>query len=179
MCTLDGRFVIDGTSVDSFHFWHRYIGQHFLEFDYFPQFSVGIALDPFNYYVSIFQGVRNWSFLPILSAESMLNMAVRVVEFSNSKGIWIGRFLPKNQHTQKKLLNFEFWINGNLAKIGHHYCNKVISKLTLPKNVNNNKDSDDFWHRKLTLKVIFWHFLTAPHYSNPQNSIIFFGYLYS
>ena len=21
-------------------------------------------------------------------------------------------FLPKNQHTQRKLLNFEFWING-------------------------------------------------------------------
>ena len=112
MCTLDGRFVIDGTSVDSFHFWHRYIGQHFLEFDYFPQFSVGIALDPFNYYVSIFQGVRNWSFLPILSAESMLNMAVRVVEFSNSKGIRIERFLPKNQHAQRKLLNFENWTSG-------------------------------------------------------------------
>jgi hypothetical protein len=25
------------------------------------------------------------------------------------------RFLPKNQHTQRKLLNFEFWINGCLA----------------------------------------------------------------
>ena len=25
-------------------------------------------------------------------------------------------FLPKNQHTQKKLLNFEFWINGELSK---------------------------------------------------------------
>ena len=28
------------------------------------------------------------------------------------------RFLPKNQHTQRKLLNFEFWINGELSKIG-------------------------------------------------------------
>ena len=83
VCTLDGRFVIDGTSVDSFHFWYRYIGQHFLEFDYFPQFSVGIALGPFTYYVSIYQGVRKWSFLPIFSAECMLNMAVWVVEFSN------------------------------------------------------------------------------------------------
>ncbi len=26
------------------------------------------------------------------------------------------RFLPKNQHTQRKLLNFEFWINGKLSK---------------------------------------------------------------
>jgi hypothetical protein len=26
------------------------------------------------------------------------------------------RFLPKNQHTQGKLLNFEFWINGELSK---------------------------------------------------------------
>ena len=29
------------------------------------------------------------------------------------------RFLPKNQRTQRKLLNFEFWINGELSKIGH------------------------------------------------------------
>ena len=79
MCTLDGRFVIDGTSVDSFHFWHRYIGQHFLEFDYFPQFSVGIALGPFTYYVSIFRGLGNGLFC----FESMLNMAVPVLGFSN------------------------------------------------------------------------------------------------
>ena len=26
------------------------------------------------------------------------------------------RFLPNNQLTQKKLLNFEFWINGELSK---------------------------------------------------------------
>ena len=26
------------------------------------------------------------------------------------------RFLPKNQHTQRKLLNFDFWINGELSK---------------------------------------------------------------
>ena len=25
-------------------------------------------------------------------------------------------FLPKNQHTQRKLLNFEFWINSELSK---------------------------------------------------------------
>ena len=39
------------------------------------------------------------------------------------------------------------------------------------------KDSDDFWQRKLTLKVQFWHFLTPPRYTNSQNSIISFGYV--
>ena len=34
-------------------------------------------------------------------------------------------FLPKNQHIQKKLLNFEFWINGKLSKIGHYFSNNV------------------------------------------------------
>ena len=37
-------------------------------------------------------------------------MAIRVVEFSN-EGLELERFLPKNQHTQKKLLNFENWIS--------------------------------------------------------------------
>ena len=27
------------------------------------------------------------------------------------------RFLPENQHTERKLLNLEFWINGELSKI--------------------------------------------------------------
>ena len=47
----------------------------------------------------------------------MHNMAIRVVEFS-SGGTKLERFLHKNQHTQRKLLNFEFWINGKLSKIG-------------------------------------------------------------
>ena len=41
-------------------------------------------------------------------------------------GTKLERFLHKNQHTQRNLLNFEFWINGELSKIGHHSSNKVI-----------------------------------------------------
>ena len=36
------------------------------------------------------------------------------------------RFLHKIQHTQGKLLNFKFWINGELSKMGHHFSNKAI-----------------------------------------------------
>ena len=48
-------------------------------------------------------------------------------------------FLLKNQHTQRKLLNFENWCNDELSKIGHHFSNKMIFKLMLSKNVNNKK----------------------------------------
>ena len=41
-------------------------------------------------------------------------------------GIKLEKFLPKNQHTQRKLLNSENWVNGELSKIGHHFSNKVI-----------------------------------------------------
>ena len=51
-------------------------------------------------------------------------MAIQVVEFS-SGGTKL-EFFHKNQHTQRKLLNFDFWINGELSKIGHHVSNKVI-----------------------------------------------------
>ena len=53
------------------------------------------------------------------------NMAIRVVEFSNG-ATKLEIFLPKNQHTHRKLFNFEFWINGELPKIGHHFSNKMI-----------------------------------------------------
>ena len=41
-------------------------------------------------------------------------------------GLWsfqtkLERFLPKNQHTQRKLLNFENWVNGEVSKTGHHF----------------------------------------------------------
>ena len=36
------------------------------------------------------------------------------------------RFLPKNQHTQRKLLNFENWVNGECQKFGVISENKVI-----------------------------------------------------
>ena len=40
-------------------------------------------------------------------------MVIWVVEFSSGGGgTKLERFLPKNQHTQRKLLNFENWING-------------------------------------------------------------------
>ena len=40
----------------------------------------------------------------------------RVVEFS-SGGTKLEIFLNKNQHTERKLLNFEFWINGELSNV--------------------------------------------------------------
>ena len=42
-------------------------------------------------------------------------MAIRVVEFSKGGGgTKLERFLPKNQHIQRKLLNFENWVNVGL-----------------------------------------------------------------
>ena len=52
----------------------------------------------------------------------MLIMAVRVVEFSNW-GYKIRKSLPKNQHAQRKLLNFENWFSGEVSKIGHQFRN--------------------------------------------------------
>ena len=46
-------------------------------------------------------------------------------------GIELERFLPKNQHTQRKLWNYENWCSVELSKIGHHFSNKVIEKLIL------------------------------------------------
>ena len=65
-------------------------------------------------------------------------MSIRVVEFQ-AGGTKLERFLHKNQYTQRKYLNFEFWINGKLSKIGHHFSNNKFNKLILSKNVINKK----------------------------------------
>ena len=65
-------------------------------------------------------------------------MAIRVVEFSNG-GYKIRKIFAKESTYPMKLLNFEFWINGELSKIGHHFGQKVIYKSILSKNVSNEK----------------------------------------
>ena len=58
--------------------------------------------------------------LKTLKSTYLCNMAVRVVDNSNG-GYKIRKIFAKNQHTQRKLLNFENWVNGELSKIGHHF----------------------------------------------------------
>ena len=41
-------------------------------------------------------------------------------------GTKLERFLHKNQHTQRKLLKFEFWINGELSKSAQIWLSKSI-----------------------------------------------------
>ena len=54
----------------------------------------------------------------------MVVMKIQVVSFQ-AEGTKIEVFLHKNQHNQRKLLNFEFLVNGKLSKIGHYFSNKV------------------------------------------------------
>ena len=36
-------------------------------------------------------------------------------------GTKLENFLPKNQYTHGKLLNFENWVSGEVSKIGHRF----------------------------------------------------------
>ena len=36
-------------------------------------------------------------------------------------GTKLERFLPKNQHTQRKLLNLENWVNREVSNFRHHF----------------------------------------------------------
>ena len=64
------------------------------------------------------------------------------------------RFLPKNPHTQKKLLNFENWVNWEVSKIGHH-----LRRYSDLKNVHSKKCAPKlifFYETKLRkIRIIF------------------------
>ena len=51
-------------------------------------------------------------------------------------GTKLERFFPKNQHTQRKLLDFENRVNGEVSKIGNHFKNQIDLKLMLSKTKN-------------------------------------------
>ena len=95
------------------------------------------------------------------------------------------RFLPKNQHTKRKLLNFE---SGELSKIRHHFS-LILSKMSITKNVLLN------WYLSMKKKLekirmifdiknwlwksnfgSFWQLAINPKLKT-QNSIISFWYV--
>ena len=96
-------------------------------------------------------------------------------------GTKLDRFLPKDQHIQKKLLNFENWFSGELSNMGHYFrkqrdskinvIKKCAPKLTFFNEKKMVKDSNYFRHRKC------WHFLRPPHFTNSQNSTISFEHV--
>ena len=72
-----------------------------------------------NFTLQIFQAQLGNVDYPIVLL--MVVMAIRVVEFSRGD-TKLDRFLPKNQHTQMKLLNFENWCNGEVSRVGKEHC---------------------------------------------------------
>ena len=73
--------------------------------------------------------------------------------------------------TSKKAWNF--FVKSLADKIWSEKNEEIKVSPLMPIRVK--KDSDDFWHRKLILKVKLLHFLTSLDYTNSQNLIIFFG----
>ena len=54
-------------------------------------------------------------------------------------GTKLDRFLPKNQYTQRKLLNFENWVNGevsNVPKLDFQKLSESFSIFFSLKNIN-------------------------------------------
>ena len=107
-----------------------------------------------------------WFSRIIYSSTCIEIMVVQVIEFS-SGGIKLERFLPKNQHTQRKLLNLKNWCYREVSQ---------SSLIWLSKSIFYDKN-----HRNIFLILghicCYCHFLKLHHYTNPRNSIIFFGYV--
>ena len=67
-------------------------------------------------------------------------MVILVVEFSNwgVGGTILERFLPKNQHAQKKLLNFVKWCNVEVSKCAKIWLSKSIFYVKNHPNPSKN-----------------------------------------
>ena len=70
---------------------------------------------------------------------TLLGMAIKGLWSFLSGGTKLERFLPKNQHTQRKLLNFENWVSGEVSKSA-----KSPNLLTFKVNFVYQKLSESF-----------------------------------
>ena len=103
-------------------------------------------------------------------------MAIRVVEF-----LKLERFLPKNQHSQRKLLNFENWVNGEVSKSAkspnlltfkvNFLCQKLSEAFSIFFSLNNTNLGVHFllltFFDKINFESLYYKhdalFLTARH----------------
>ena len=84
-----------------------------------------------------------------------LSMAIRFVEFSSGVTKLI-RFLPKNLNTQRKLLNFEFWNNGELSKRAIIWLSKSIFSVKNHPNLSHFFFIKDYQFRSTFLLLKFF-----------------------
>ena len=69
----------------------------------------------------------------------------------------LDRFLPKNQHTQRKLLNFEFWVNGELSKNAKIWLSKSIFYVNNHPNLSQFFFIEEYQFRSKSFVIdIFW-----------------------
>ena len=61
-------------------------------------------------------GAIGYSLFPIKLLQSLPWLWQYGLWSFQTGGTKLERFLPKNQHTQRKLLNFEDWINGDFRR---------------------------------------------------------------
>ena len=84
-----------------------------------------------------------------------------------TRGTKLERFLPKNQHTQRKLLNFENWVYGEASKSAKIWLSKLIY------HVKNHPNLSQFFFsvKNISLEHIFcyWHFMITSFYKMMLN----------
>ena len=72
-------------------------------------------------------------------------------------GTRLERFLYKNQHTQRKLLNFEFWINGELSKSAKIWLSKSIFYVKNHPNLSHFLFIEEYQFKSTLFVIdIFW-----------------------
>ena len=74
--------------------------------------SAGIPIGILEEFLNNADGIRKI----VKKIEKKTRPAIWAVKFSREGDTKLERFLPKNQHNQRKGLNFENWCNGKVSK---------------------------------------------------------------
>jgi hypothetical protein len=93
------------------------------------------SLQPFKKIIKQIGRFKNW----FLTLSKLLGRLWQYGLCSfQTGGTKLERFLPKNQHAQRKLLNFENWVNGEgpngeASIVGHHFSKLSDLKIYIIK----------------------------------------------
>ena len=106
------------------------------------------------------------NFFGICIFSGKITCIIFAIVYYGNTGCWIFKGEIQNSKDCGELSN----ISLGIILVIKWFKNWCYQKMSITKNVLLNwyssmkkKDSYGFWHRKLTLKVKFWHFLTARH----------------
>ena len=125
----------------------------------------GVNEASFSFPICIYSGVLSILLIGLNLHSKLFSCGITNMWVASQYGLWsfqmggsnLERFLHKNQHTQRKLLNFKNWVDGEVKKSAKIWLSKSIFYVKNHPNLSHFFFIEEYQFRSTFCGIdIFW-----------------------